>query len=453
MNPALTPVTGGTTPALVLDDVTKTYGGTVAASSLDLTAAPGELVTLIGPSGCGKSTTLRLVAGLERPDAGTIRIAGDVVAGGGTWQPPERRRVGLVFQDHALFPHLTVAQNIAFGLDKMPRRSAPPGSARCSSWSGSGHLAARYPHELSGGEQQRVALARALAPRPAVVLLDEPFSSLDENLRAQVRADTVAVLRETGTTAMLVTHDQTEALSIGDRVVVMRDGVIEQVDTPEKVFEAPGDPVRGLVHGRRGLPPRPRARRAAHLRDRRRLDRPGLGELRRRRRRRAPSARGRARPSTRSRRRTSSRWSTTGRSCCTPCGSRRAARCGRGSRTRVRHPVGTAVAVSVVPGITPTLLVGDEAVTRPRPEVTRAASRRHSCGAEGSLVPSGARAPTRPVATAGHVGRTPVGQNRRDVTHHGHPRRPTRRGAPPRRCAGCAPSRSPCCSSPRWSTC
>ena len=228
-----------TEPALVLACVSKWYGGVAAASEVSLEAAQGELLTLIGPSGCGKSTTLRLVAGLERPDAGSIRIAGDVVADKHTWTPPERRRVGLVFQDHALFPHLSVARNVAFGIDKMSRADQRKRVAEVLELVRLGHLAERYPHELSGGEQQRVALARALAPRPAVVLLDEPFSSLDETLRAQVRADTVAALRETGTTAMLVTHDQTEALSTGDRVVVMREGVVEQADTPQKVFETP----------------------------------------------------------------------------------------------------------------------------------------------------------------------------------------------------------------------
>ena len=227
------------TPALVLDDVSKRYGSVTAASQVSFEAAPGELLTLIGPSGCGKSTTLRLVAGLERPDEGTVRIAGEDVAGHRCWVPPERRRVGLVFQDHALFPHLTVGRNVAFGIDKMPRAEQRRRVGEVLELVRLGHLAERYPHELSGGEQQRVALARALAPRPAVVLLDEPFSSLDETLRAQVRSETVSALRETGTTAMLVTHDQTEALSLGDRVVVMRDGLIEQADTPQRVFEAP----------------------------------------------------------------------------------------------------------------------------------------------------------------------------------------------------------------------
>lgn len=227
------------TTALTLDGVTKRYGSVVAASSLDLTAAPGELVTLIGPSGCGKSTALRLIAGLDRPDEGIISVDGEVVADRRRFQQPERRRVGLVFQDHALFPHLTVGQNVAFGLDKVPRAERRARVGDVLDLVRLVHLAGRYPHEISGGEQQRVALARALAPRPAVVLLDEPFSSLDETLRAQVRGDTVTVLRETGTTGVLVTHDQTEALSLGDRVVVMRNGLIEQTDIPEKVFEQP----------------------------------------------------------------------------------------------------------------------------------------------------------------------------------------------------------------------
>ena len=226
-------------PALRLEAVSKRYGAVVAADRLTFTASPGELLTLIGPSGCGKSTALRIVAGLERPDAGLVEIAGETVADRRTWTPPERRRVGLVFQDHALFPHLSVARNVAFGIDRLTRAEQKVRVGEMLELVRLGHLAERYPHELSGGEQQRVALARALAPRPAVVLLDEPFSSLDETLRAQVRADTVSALRETKTTAMLVTHDQTEALSTGDRVVVMCNGVIEQADTPQQVFEAP----------------------------------------------------------------------------------------------------------------------------------------------------------------------------------------------------------------------
>ncbi|TLM88169.1 ABC transporter ATP-binding protein [Pseudarthrobacter sp. NamE5] len=230
---------GGAPAALVFESVSKHYGSTVGARSLDLDIPAGELVTLIGPSGCGKSTTLRLAAGLERPDQGAIRVAGDVVADRRRFVEPEKRRVGLVFQDYALFPHMTVAQNVEFGLDRLARGDRRARTGEVLDLVRLGHLAGRYPHELSGGEQQRVALARALAPRPAVVLLDEPFSSLDESLRAQVRRDTVATLKEAGTTGVLVTHDQTEALSVGTRVVVMRRGVIEQADTPEKVFEQP----------------------------------------------------------------------------------------------------------------------------------------------------------------------------------------------------------------------
>jgi iron(III) transport system ATP-binding protein len=230
---------GGAPAALVFEGVSKHYGSAVGVQSVDLAVPAGELVTLIGPSGCGKSTTLRLAAGLERPNAGTIRVAGDVVADQRRFVYPEQRRVGLVFQDYALFPHMTVAGNVEFGLDRLGRGERRARTGEVLDLVRLSHLADRYPHELSGGEQQRVALARALAPRPAVVLLDEPFSSLDESLRAQVRRDTVATLKEAGTTGVLVTHDQTEALSVGTRVVVMRGGVIEQADTPEKVFEQP----------------------------------------------------------------------------------------------------------------------------------------------------------------------------------------------------------------------
>ncbi|UAL28509.1 ABC transporter ATP-binding protein [Nocardioides rotundus] len=228
-----------TTPAVRLVGVRKAYGEAVAAREVDLDIAPAEIVTVIGPSGCGKSTLLRLIAGLERPDGGAVEVAGETMAEAGRFVPPERRRVGLVFQDNALFPHLDVARNVGFGLADEPRARREERVREVLSLVRLEHLAGRYPHELSGGEQQRVALARALAPRPAVVLLDEPFSSLDENLRAQVRGDLVGILREAGVTAVLVTHDQTEALAVGDRVVVMRAGRVEQADTPQAVFERP----------------------------------------------------------------------------------------------------------------------------------------------------------------------------------------------------------------------
>ncbi len=225
--------------ALVLAGVTKSYGAVAAVRDLDLAVSRGEIVSLIGPSGCGKSTALRLIAGLERPDRGCVRIGDEVVAGLGRMVAPEKRRVGMVFQDHALFPHLSVARNVAFGLHGRPARERDARVREVLDLVRLGALAGRYPHELSGGEQQRVALARALAPRPEVVLLDEPFSSLDESLRAQVRAELMGVLHATGTTAVMVTHDQTEALSTGDRVVVMNAGLAEQVDTPDAVFEQP----------------------------------------------------------------------------------------------------------------------------------------------------------------------------------------------------------------------
>ncbi len=225
--------------ALELAGVGKSYGANPAVRDLDLEVAPGEVLTLIGPSGCGKSTLLRLVAGLERPDHGRVLVGGELVADGRSWQPPERRRVAMVFQDHALFPHLDVARNVAFGLDRLPRAARTARVVVVLDLVGLAHLSGRHPHELSGGEQQRVALARALAPRPAVLLLDEPFSSLDENLRAKLRADTLRVLRETGSAALLVTHDQTEALSLGDRVCVMREGAVEQVGDPSTVYESP----------------------------------------------------------------------------------------------------------------------------------------------------------------------------------------------------------------------
>jgi iron(III) transport system ATP-binding protein len=225
-------------PILALESVVKDFGKTRAVDGISLTVDAGELIAVVGPSGCGKSTTLRMVAGLERPDSGRVHLAGRCVAGPDAWVPTERRKVGLVFQDHALFPHLSVEDNVGFGL---PRRS-PTRAARIREvldLVSMAPLAGRYPHELSGGEQQRVALARALAPGPPIVLLDEAFSSLDRGLRTQIRTDTVAILRHTGTAGILITHDRDEALATGDRVVIMRGGRIEQDATPDEAFHHP----------------------------------------------------------------------------------------------------------------------------------------------------------------------------------------------------------------------
>jgi iron(III) transport system ATP-binding protein len=222
-----------------LHNLSKEFAGHSAVRDLSLGVVRGEVLALLGPSGCGKTTTLRLIAGLEAPDSGEIFLDGRCVAGPQTWSPPERRRVGMVFQDFALFPHLTVAANIAFPLHHAPvehRRARVAEMLRLVSMDG---LADRYPHQLSGGQQQRVALARALAAEPAVVLLDEPFSNLDADLRAQMRLQVRSILKQVGTTAVFVTHDQEEALYMGDRVAVLHAGRLEQVAAPEELYLAP----------------------------------------------------------------------------------------------------------------------------------------------------------------------------------------------------------------------
>ncbi len=205
------------------------------------TVAAGEVHALVGPSGCGKSTTLRLVAGLEPVQTGRIEICGKAVAGGGLHVPPERRNVGLMFQDYALFPHLTVRGNVAFGLGRLGRKER---AATVDCWLSRVDLAGygdRYPHQLSGGEQQRVALARALAPGPCLMLLDEAFSSLDTHLREELRELVMALLRETGTPTVIVTHDPDEAVRVADHMHVMRAGRLIQSGTPSEVYARPTD--------------------------------------------------------------------------------------------------------------------------------------------------------------------------------------------------------------------
>jgi iron(III) transport system ATP-binding protein len=223
---------------LQIADLHKSFGATPVLTGLDIEVPAGSLTAILGSSGSGKTTLLRVLAGLQPPDRGAIAIGGRAVDGVGGHVPAERRRIGYVPQEGALFPHLTVQANVTFGLPRAQRRE---GSRRLLETVGLTGLEKRYPHQLSGGQQQRVALARALAVRPEIVLLDEPFASLDANLRASVREDVHAILRETHTTTLLVTHDQDEALSIADQVAVLRDGKIAQYATPQELYMRPID--------------------------------------------------------------------------------------------------------------------------------------------------------------------------------------------------------------------
>ncbi len=225
---------------MLLQGLTKSYGDPnyAAVSDFNLSVHKGEIVALLGPSGCGKTTLLRTVAGFETPDKGRIIVGGREVAGR-VWLQPERRNIGFVFQDYALFPHLDVTQNVAFGLSGLPRRARVERTKKVLDLVGLNIFSRRYPHQLSGGQQQRVALARALAPEPAVILLDEPFSNLDAALRGSTRDEVRRILKKSGTTTILVTHDQEEAMTFADRLAVMRMGRLEQVGPPETVYLRP----------------------------------------------------------------------------------------------------------------------------------------------------------------------------------------------------------------------
>jgi iron(III) transport system ATP-binding protein len=234
------------------------FEGTEVLHGVDLDVAEGTVVALLGPSGCGKTTLLRSIAGLEIPSGGEVRIGDRVVSGEGVQVPPERRRIGMVFQDWALFPHLSVAGNVAFGLPRGERKG--PKVAAALEMVGLDGFADRAPGTLSGGQQQRVALARALAPEPSALLLDEPFSNLDTALRARVRTEVHELLHRVGITTVFVTHDQDEAFVLGDDVAVMSEGVIVQQAPPHRIYGEPVDPwvarfvgdaniVAGDVHG------------------------------------------------------------------------------------------------------------------------------------------------------------------------------------------------------------
>ncbi len=232
----------------------KGFGGPLVLDGLDLSVKPGSFTAVLGPSGSGKTTLLRVVAGFERADAGSVRLGSIRVDDGrDCFVPADRRHIGYVPQEGALFPHLTVAANVGFGLPRRRRRG--PEVSALLEMVGLGGMDRRYPHELSGGQQQRVALARALAIGPGLVLLDEPFSSLDAGMRASVRADVQGVLRRAGTTAVLVTHDQDEALSMADQVAVIRDGRIGQVDSPQALYGRPVDPALAQFVGAANLIP------------------------------------------------------------------------------------------------------------------------------------------------------------------------------------------------------
>jgi len=228
--------------ALIAQHLSKRYGAKTAVDDAGLTLAAGRITCLLGPSGCGKSTLLRLIAGLETPDGGTVRTPEAVLSGDGVFVPPEQRDIGLVFQDYALFPHLTVARNVAFGIAHLP---AAQRNARVAAQLERVRMTDRadsYPQALSGGEQQRVALARALARQPKVVLLDEPFSGLDGRLKAEVRAASLAALKASGAAVLVVTHDAEEAMMMADDLALMRDGRILQTGSPRDCYLKPASP-------------------------------------------------------------------------------------------------------------------------------------------------------------------------------------------------------------------
>ncbi|OMQ16689.1 hypothetical protein A7K94_0200840 [Modestobacter sp. VKM Ac-2676] len=225
--------------AVVVEDLHIKYGDTEAVKGVSFSIAPGEFVTLLGPSGCGKSTTLRCIAGLEPPSHGTITIDDQVVATAQRQVPPERRGINMVFQSYAVWPHMTVTKNVGYGLKGLARGDADRRVAEVLDLVGLAPFAGRYGTELSGGQQQRVALARAMVTRPKVILFDEPLSNLDAGLREQMRFELLELQRTVGVTSIYVTHDQTEAMSMSDRVVLLRDGLVEQQGPPREIYRRP----------------------------------------------------------------------------------------------------------------------------------------------------------------------------------------------------------------------
>ncbi|GGG62008.1 spermidine/putrescine ABC transporter ATPase [Salipiger pallidus] len=248
-----------TPPRLQVSNLVRRFEGRAVVDDVSLSIAPGDVTCLLGPSGCGKSTTLRMIAGVDMQDAGTIHVDGELICDTVFRVPPERRQIGLMFQDFALFPHLSVGDNVAFGL-KGAKADKRRRAAELLERVGLVHYIDEYPHQLSGGEQQRVALARALAPKPRIMLMDEPFSGLDNRLRDGIRDETLSLLKEEGTSVLLVTHEPEEAMRMADEIALMRDGRIVQQGAPYNIFNAPADKaavaffsdtneLRGTVHG------------------------------------------------------------------------------------------------------------------------------------------------------------------------------------------------------------
>ena len=246
-------------PRLEIRNIAKAFGGQRVVDDVSLTVMPGQVTCLLGPSGCGKSTTLRIIAGVDQQDSGTIHVDGQLICDTVTRVPPEGRSIGLMFQDFALFPHLSVAENVAFGLRGGVKSNGARVGELLEKVGMTRHVSA-YPHELSGGEQQRVALARALAPRPKIMLMDEPFSGLDDRLRDGIRDETLAVLKEEGAGVLLVTHEPHEAMLMADEIALMRGGQIVQRGAPYNIYNTPVDKqaasffsdinvIGGTVHG------------------------------------------------------------------------------------------------------------------------------------------------------------------------------------------------------------
>ena len=225
--------------SLAFEEIRHSYHGKETLRGITLSAASGQVLCLLGPSGSGKTTLLRIAAGIEAQSHGRISVNGEEVAGPNVYLPPEKRGIGLMFQDFALFPHMTILENVRFGLTALPGRDAVSEAMMALERVGLAHYANSYPHVLSGGEQQRVALARALAPRPGVLLMDEPFSGLDSRLKDTIRADTLAILRETRATAVVVTHDAEEAMRMADCIALLRDGRLIQTGTSEDLYKRP----------------------------------------------------------------------------------------------------------------------------------------------------------------------------------------------------------------------